>query len=56
MLACAVIWGSFAATLAAALAYPRPGDSGARLSWLTAFDFKAPFTLYLDPLVPVRSA
>ncbi|OGU13822.1 MAG: NADH-quinone oxidoreductase subunit L, partial [Geobacteraceae bacterium GWC2_53_11] len=48
-LACAVIWGSFAATLAAAFSYRAPVTVELG-SWLAAFDFKAPFTLYLDPL------
>ncbi len=47
--ACGVIWGSFAATLAAAAAYEGPAavELG---SWLSLFDFRAPITLYLDPL------
>jgi NADH-quinone oxidoreductase subunit L len=49
VLACAVIGGSFAATLAAALAYRAPVTVEIG-SWLTAFDFKAPFSLYFDPL------
>ena len=48
-MACAVIWGSFAATLAAAMAYRAPVTVEIA-SWLTAFDFKAPLALYLDPL------
>jgi len=49
LLACGVIWGSFVATLAAALAYRGPVTVEIA-SWLTAFDFTAPFSLYLDPL------
>ncbi|MDD2735126.1 MAG: NADH-quinone oxidoreductase subunit L [Desulfuromonadaceae bacterium] len=49
LLACAVIWGSFAATLGAAASYTAPVTVELG-SWLAAFDFKAPFTLYLDPL------
>lgn len=49
LLACAVIWGSFAATLAAAFSYSVPSTVEIG-SWLAAFDFKAPFTIYLDPL------
>ncbi|MDD2273906.1 MAG: NADH-quinone oxidoreductase subunit L [Desulfuromonadaceae bacterium] len=48
-LACAVIWGSFAATVAAALAY-KAQTSVEIATWLSDFDFKAPLTLYLDPL------
>jgi NADH-quinone oxidoreductase subunit L len=49
VVACAVIWGSFAATLAAALTYSAPATVEVA-SWLSAFDFKAPISLYLDPL------
>jgi NADH-quinone oxidoreductase subunit L len=49
VLACAVIWGSFAATLAAGLTYRAPVTVEIG-SWLAVFDFKAPLTLYLDPL------
>jgi NADH-quinone oxidoreductase subunit L len=49
MLACAVIWGSFAATVAAAFSY-RGAETIEIISWLSDFDFKAPMTLYLDPL------
>jgi len=48
-LACAVIWGSFAATLAAFSAYSSP-VSIEIASWLEDFDFSAPLTLYLDSL------
>jgi NADH-quinone oxidoreductase subunit L len=47
--ACAMIWGSFAAALAAALAYSVP-VTVEMASWLSAFDFRAPLTLYLDSL------
>jgi NADH-quinone oxidoreductase subunit L len=49
VMACAVIWGSFAATLAAAFSYNAP-TTVELASWLADFDFKAPLTLYLDPL------
>ena len=48
-LACAVIWGSFAAALAAFRAYTGP-VSVEIASWLADFDFSAPLTLYIDPL------
>jgi NADH-quinone oxidoreductase subunit L len=48
-LACAAIWGSFAAALAAFAAYR--GPVGIEIaSWLVDFDFSAPLTVYLDPL------
>lgn len=47
--ACGVIWGSFAATLGAAASYSAP-VTVEMASWLSAFDFKAPLTLFLDPL------
>jgi len=49
ILACAVIWGSFAATLTAALHYRTP-ETMEIISWLADFDFTAPVSLYLDPL------
>jgi NADH-quinone oxidoreductase subunit L len=49
LLACGAVWGSFAATLAAAAAYQGP-VTVELVSWLAAFDFRAPLTLYLDPL------
>jgi NADH-quinone oxidoreductase subunit L len=49
LLACFVIWGSFAATLAAALSYGAPVTMELA-PWLAVFAFKAPITLYLDPL------
>jgi len=48
-LACGAIWGSFVATLAAAAIYNGPVTIELG-SWLTAFTFTAPLTLYLDPL------
>ncbi len=48
-LACAAIWGSFAAALAAFAVYRRP-VTVELASWLTDFDFSAALTLYLDPL------
>src|SRR5665647_2152365 len=47
--ACGVIWGSFAATLATAAGYSGPVTMEIA-SWLSVFDFKAPLTLYLDAL------
>lgn len=47
--ACAVVWGSFAATLCAASSYSGPVTVEVS-SWLSSFDLKAPITLYLDPL------
>lgn len=49
IIACAVIWGSFVAALAAALAYSGPVTME-MASWLSAFDLHAPLTLYLDSL------
>lgn len=49
IIACAVIWGSFAAALAAAAAYNAPVTVEIA-SWLKAFNFNAPMSLYLDPL------
>ncbi len=49
ILACAAIWGSFVATVAAATAYSAPMTVEIT-SWLAAFDLKAPISLYLDPL------
>ncbi len=48
-LACAVVWGSFAASIAAFFAYNGPATIEIA-SWLADFDFKAPLMLYLDPL------
>ena len=48
-MACTAIWGSFAATLAAAAVYSAPTTVEVA-SWLAVFDFKAPLSLYLDPL------
>jgi NADH-quinone oxidoreductase subunit L len=47
--ACAVVWGSFVAALFAANAYSGPSVVYAG-SWLSSFNLKAPFSLYLDPL------
>jgi NADH-quinone oxidoreductase subunit L len=47
--ACGVIWGAFACSVLAFISFTAP----ARIeyaSWLSAFDFKAPVTLYLDQL------
>ncbi|MDD2900067.1 MAG: NADH-quinone oxidoreductase subunit L [Desulfuromonadaceae bacterium] len=49
VISCAVIWGSFVSTVTAALAYTAPLTVEIA-SWLSDFDFKAPLTLYLDPL------
>ena len=49
LLACGVIWGAFAASLLASLEY----QGAARIDlmgWLSAFDFQAPVSLYIDPL------
>jgi len=48
-IACVVIWGSFVAALAAARAYSGPVTME-MASWLSAFDFRAPLTVYLDSL------
>ena len=47
--ACGVIWGSFAASLAALAFYTAPVKIDL-CDWLTVFDFSAPITLYPDPL------
>ena len=49
-LACGVIWGAFVCTLLAFLALSAARSRIELCSWLAAFDFKAPITLYLDPL------
>jgi len=49
VVACSSILGSFAATVAAALAYSSPLTLEVA-SWLADFDFNAPITLCLDPL------
>ncbi|HEU0264252.1 MAG TPA: NADH-quinone oxidoreductase subunit L [Geobacterales bacterium] len=46
------IWGAFAAALATAALYGGP-VTVTIASWLSAFDFVAPITLYLDPLALV---
>ncbi|WP_279384513.1 proton-conducting transporter transmembrane domain-containing protein [Geotalea toluenoxydans] len=51
-LACGVVWGAFLCSLLAYAAYQVP-VTVKLTSWLTAFDFKAPVTLYLDPLALV---
>jgi NADH-quinone oxidoreductase subunit L len=51
-LACGVIWGAFVSSLFAFRAYRAPLQVDL-LSWLAAFDFRAPVTLYLDPLALV---
>jgi len=48
-LACGVVWVSFVCSLSAFVAYRAPLKVEL-ISWLAAFDFKAPITLYLDPL------
>jgi NADH-quinone oxidoreductase subunit L len=48
-IACGVVWGAFVCTLLAFLAYRAPLRVEL-LSWLAAFDLRAPLTLYLDPL------
>ncbi len=47
--ACAAVWGSFAATLGALAAYRSPVTEEI-VNWLADFEFTAPMTLYLDPL------
>ncbi|MFH1028315.1 MAG: NADH-quinone oxidoreductase subunit L [Pseudomonadota bacterium] len=49
MVACAAIWGAFACSVMALLDFTAPVKIE-YASWLTAFDFKAPITLYLDQL------
>src|SRR5689334_553018 len=51
-LACGVIWGAFVSSLCAFHAYRAPVKIEL-VSWLAAFDFRAPVTLYLDPLALV---
>ncbi|GFE57176.1 NADH-quinone oxidoreductase subunit L [Geobacter sp. AOG1] len=48
-LACGVVWGAFGCGVAAFTAYQGP-VTVELASWLAAFDFRAPITLYLDPL------
>ena len=48
-IACAVIWGSFACSVLAFLQFSGPVKIE-YTTWLTAFDFKAPISLYLDQL------
>lgn len=49
VVACGVVWGSFAATLATAALYTGP-VSFELASWLADFDFSAPLTIQLDSL------
>ena len=49
ILACGVVWGAFGFSLLAFAAYRGPVKVEIA-SWLSAFDFQAPITLYLDPL------
>jgi NADH-quinone oxidoreductase subunit L len=48
-LACGVIWGSFAASVTALAAFRSPVKVEFA-SWLSDFDFRAPISLFLDPL------
>ncbi len=48
-IACGAVGGSFAATVGALTLYRGP-VTVELASWLSDFDFKAPLTLYLDPL------
>jgi NADH-quinone oxidoreductase subunit L len=48
-MACGVIWGAFAASLFASFSYQGPVRIEL-MSWMTAFDFQAPVSVYLDPL------
>ena len=51
-LACGVIWGAFVSSLFVCRDYQ--GATGIDLfSWLAAFDFNAPVSLYIDPLALV---
>ncbi|MDA8430598.1 MAG: NADH-quinone oxidoreductase subunit L [Geobacteraceae bacterium] len=47
--ACAVIWGAFACSVLAFLQFTAPVKIE-YASWLSAFDFQAPISLYLDQL------
>lgn len=49
IVACSVVWGSFAAALTSFASYRAP-LSLEIASWLADFDFTAPISLYLDPL------
>ncbi len=49
LLACGVIGGSFLSALSLLRSYRHPVTLEL-LPWITAFDFKAPITFYLDPL------
>ncbi len=48
-LACGVIWGAFGFAVAAFMEYQAPVKVEPA-SWLSSFDFHAPFSFYLDPL------
>ncbi|MBT0651609.1 NADH-quinone oxidoreductase subunit L [Geomobilimonas luticola] len=48
-LACGMVWGAFVCALLAFAAYRGP-ETVELASWLAAFDFRAPITLYLDSL------
>ncbi|GAM11668.1 NADH-quinone oxidoreductase subunit L [Geobacter sp. OR-1] len=49
IIACSAVWGSFCATIALFFAYREP-LSIEIATWLTDFEFKAPVSVYLDPL------
>ena len=49
LVACAVIWGAFVCSVLAFLQFTTPVKID-YASWLAAFDFKAPISLYLDQL------
>lgn len=49
ILACGVIWGAFIASLFVSFAYQGPARIEL-MSWLSAFDFHAPVSVYIDPL------
>ncbi len=49
-IACGAVWGSFAAVVGALALYSSTPVTVELASWLSDFNFKAPITLYLDPL------
>src|ERR1700680_4191532 len=49
IVACGVVWGAFVSAFCAFLNYSAPVKVEL-LSWLAAFDPRAPVALYLDPL------
>ena len=49
LVACSVVWGAFVCSLLAFRGYSQPLRVEL-FSWLAAFDFTAPVSLYLDPL------